>query len=166
MTDDQRQAAIALLTERGIDEPGVFADGMEYEALIATVAYFDDKPGEKGAGLLVHMLRSGKHGGYRRPGERTAAPAREITPRLEQAVRGNCESPNGCTRGEARDVFRLKAEKGLGIPVDELLDRVMGADWHFTPPHPMYDMDLPPEERAAAMDRFEREKREREGVAA
>jgi hypothetical protein len=76
-----------------------------------------------------------------------------VTPRLLQAVRGSCGSPNGFTRDEARDMFAAAA-KARGRSVDELVDLAMGAEWQETKPHPAYDLDRSREERVVAYHRW------------
>ncbi len=152
-----RATLVSLLTERGVIQPDSVADAVgDVEGAIATVAYWDDQPGDKGTGLLVWLIREGNQNGYRRPGERGKPPARTITPKLEKAIRGSCLSPNGFSRDMARDMLRPKAG-ALGMPVDDLIDAVMGPEWLVTLPDARHDPEAPREERIADQLRYDRE---------
>jgi len=55
-----------LLTERGVNGVDAVIDGLpDVQGALATVAYYDDQR-SKTTGLLLHLLRSGEHNGYRR----------------------------------------------------------------------------------------------------
>lgn len=137
MSKELREHLTALLVERGVsgvDELVVAFEDADLNGALATVAYYDDA-GSKGTGLLVHLLRQREHFGYRRPGERAAIPARQVTDGLLSAIRGSCHSPDGFCREEARGLVSVKAKR-LGIDPDALIDAAMGEDWQETPVHP------------------------------
>ncbi len=145
-----------LLKERGVSMTDPLIASFEDEDLagvVATIRYWDDQKPHTGPGLLVHMIRSGEHTGYKRREDRGKAPAGTITPALERAIRGSCGSPNGFTRDEARDMFGAKA-KHLGMSADSLIDHVMGSEWRETPPHAAFDRSLPTEMRQRAYERL------------
>lgn len=143
----------ALLARHGVNNLDSLIEGLgegfNLDACLAAVARYE-RDGKQSPGLLVFMVREAA----KSPAvQHVPAPKREVTPRLLQAVRGSCNSPNGFTRDDARDMFAAAA-RSRGRTADELIDLAMGAEWQGTAPHPAFDLELPRADRVVAYARL------------
>jgi len=140
------------MEQRGVNQVEALVNALgedfNLDACLAAVAQYDRENGDT-PGLLVYRIREAAKSKYKPLAKRSEAPAGEVTDRLLRTIRGSCNSPNGFTRAEARDMFSAKAER-LRMPVDRLIDEAMGVEWQVTPPHRAFDPEVSAAERVVA----------------
>lgn len=128
---------LVALRDRDIDKPETLLSLASPDAILGACRWYDERQA-KGSrvtpGLLVNCIREGGKPGY--DGNRSQAkPTLTVTPKLLNAVRGRCLSPDGCRRVEVLDMFG-DAAGHRGLDADALIDQAVGPRWQLTPPHP------------------------------
>lgn len=127
---------VQLLRDRDVNRPELLTQLAAPDAILGAVRWYDEqrKRSDIGAGVLVNCIREGGKPGY--DGNRSQAkPIPTVTPKLLNAVRGRCLSPDGCRRVEVLDMFG-DAAGHRGLDADALIDQAVGPRWQLTPPHP------------------------------
>lgn len=149
---------IRALRERGVTNVSslvsVAADADELDGIEGAIRWYDERRKTQPAstGLLVTVIRDGGKPGYGLTSTLYETP-KPVSPRLLQAVRGRCLSPDGCLWDDAAVMFNDVAHR-RGLTVEALIAQAMGPRWRGTPPHPATLLHQSPELRAARQQQW------------